>query len=117
MSFIPKGYTNFESTGIFTNESVPKVLLEPHYTRKGVYGQVHVLNGHLKFFGYKNGTQSADKEVLIKANETAMAHPYYLHRLEPASEDLEFEIRFFSLAEPETNQNETESETQMAKQK
>lgn len=97
MSFIPKGYTNLESTDVFTNENVPKVLLEPHYTRKGVYEQIHVLSGSLKFFGYKACSESAEKEVLVKVNETAMAHPYYLHRLEPASDDLKFKIRFFSV--------------------
>lgn len=105
MSFIPKGYVNYESTDIFTKESVPKVLLEPHYTKNGVYEQIHVLSGALKYLGYEPLSLVADKEVLVKANETAMAHPFYLHRLEPASDDLTFEIRFFSLEKPEASSN------------
>ena len=109
MSFIPKGYTNYESTGIYTNETLPKVLLEPHYTKKGVYGQIHVISGDLKIWGYRSCSQQIDQEVLIKANETAMAHPNYLHRLEPASDNLKFEIRFFSL-EQSADENTLQSE-------
>ncbi|MBW8183435.1 DUF1971 domain-containing protein [Shewanella nanhaiensis] len=97
MSFTPKGYTHCESTQVYTNENVPKILLEPHYTKMGVYEQIHVLCGVLKYLGCNSHTQITDKEVVIKANETAMAHPNYLHRLEPASDDLKFEIRFYSL--------------------
>gem|GEM_PF-6882211 len=43
MSFIPKGYVNDQSTCVFTSKNVPKVLLEPHQTKRGVYGQLHVL--------------------------------------------------------------------------
>ncbi|NRD72623.1 DUF1971 domain-containing protein [Shewanella sp. VB17] len=103
MSFIPKGYTYDQSTEVYTKESVPKMLLERHYTKKGVYGQIHVLSGTLKYFGYKGSSLDADKEVLVKAHETAMAHPNYFHRLEPASDDLKFEIHFFCLSN--RNQN------------
>lgn len=117
MSFIPKGYANYESTDIFTKESVPKVLLAPHYTKSGVYEQIHVLSGALKYLGYEPLSLVADKEVLVKANETAMAHPYYLHRLEPVSDDLRFEIRFFSRVKPEANSKICPNDSENIKQK
>lgn len=38
------------------------------------------------------------KEVSVKAHETAIAHPNDLHRLEPASDHLKFEIHLFCLS-------------------
>lgn len=96
MSFVPKGYVNYQSTCVFTRKNVPKVLLEPHYTKVGVYGQLHVLCGELKFYGYADKRGEPEKVVLVKANETAISHPEYWHRVEPLTDDTEFEIRFFA---------------------
>ncbi|WP_299798495.1 DUF1971 domain-containing protein [uncultured Shewanella sp.] len=96
MSFVPKGYVNYHSTCVFTTKSMPKVLLEPHYTRVGVYGLLHVICGELRFYGYADKSAKPEKVVLVKANETAISHPQYWHRFEPLTDDTQFEIHFFA---------------------
>ncbi|WP_076407466.1 DUF1971 domain-containing protein [Shewanella sp. UCD-KL12] len=95
MSCVPKGYVSYKSTKVFTKTSTPAALLEPHITKPGFYEQVHVLHGELAFYGYCDNHTKTDKQVRVKQNETAISHPYYWHRIEPLTDDTEFEIHFF----------------------
>lgn len=96
MSLVPKGYVNYKSTQVYDCETVPKMLLHRHNTKAGVYGQIQVLSGQLKFIGFTQRRGESDKEVIIKENETAISHPQYWHKVELLTPDTQFIIHFYA---------------------
>lgn len=94
MSLVPRGYVKFKSTPLFNKQSVPPVLLDKYTTQTGIYGQIQVHQGELRFVGLKDG--AVDKELIIKAHETAISHPKYWHRIELLSEDTQFQIHYYA---------------------
>jgi tellurite resistance-related uncharacterized protein len=71
MTAIPSDYVNYKSTPIFTPENIPKMFLHLHNTRAGVYGKISVLQGQLKFYGFKDRRGDIEQEIIIKAGSTA----------------------------------------------
>jgi tellurite resistance-related uncharacterized protein len=96
MSLVPKDFVNYKSTLVLTQNNVPKMLLHMHNTKVGVYGQIQVLVGALKFYGFTDRRGVQDKEVVIKAGETAISHPEYWHKVELLTEDTQFRIHFYA---------------------
>ncbi|AQS39700.1 hypothetical protein Sps_04615 [Shewanella psychrophila] len=96
MSCVPKGYKSYKSSGVFTRGSIPESLAQPHFTKTGIYEQIHVLQGKVRFYGYQGNPLQAEKEVLIKADETAISHPNYWHKIEPLTDDTQFEVTFYT---------------------
>ncbi|MBE7213693.1 hypothetical protein MK852_02210 [Shewanella benthica] len=48
----------------------------------------------VKFCGYQGQHLPAEKETLVKADETAISHPDYGQKNEPLIEDTKFEVTF-----------------------
>lgn len=46
---LPEGLAAYKRTPIFTEETVPKGLLNDHNTKAGVWGQIHVESGQLNY--------------------------------------------------------------------
>lgn len=95
MSCVPKGYVKCKTTPVFDKDNIPNIYSQRHFTRSGVYGQIHVIQGEVKFYGYESKVGESNKELILKANETAISHPEYWHRIEPISDDALFEIHFY----------------------
>lgn len=96
MALVPKDYVNYKSTPVYDIETVPKMLLHRHNTKVGVYGQIQVLKGQLKFVGFEERRGEVDKEIIIKENETAISHPQYWHRVELLTPDTQFRVNFYA---------------------
>ncbi|QDF76344.1 MULTISPECIES: DUF1971 domain-containing protein [Shewanella] len=95
MSFVPKGYVKCKKTPVFGVQDMPAIYRERHFTRPGVYEQIHVIQGELLFFGYRDKQGQVEREIKLGANETAISHPGYWHSIEPLTQDTQFEIHFF----------------------
>ncbi|GIU45193.1 tellurite resistance protein TehB [Shewanella colwelliana] len=95
MSFVPKGYVKCQKTQVFAVNSIPAIYRERHFTRRGVYEQIHVIRGELMFYGYKDKEGDVEREVRLKASETAISHPEYWHSIAPLTADTQFEIHFY----------------------
>ena len=48
----------------------------------------------VKFCGYQGQHLPAEKELLVKADETAISHPDYWQKIEPLIQDTQFEMTF-----------------------
>ncbi|KIO36399.1 MULTISPECIES: DUF1971 domain-containing protein [unclassified Shewanella] len=95
MSFVPKGYVKCKKTPVYSEQDMPAIYRERHFTRHGVYEQIHVIQGELMFFGYLDKQGEVNREVRLLANETAISHPGYWHSIKPLTPDTRFEIHFF----------------------
>lgn len=96
MTTIPTDFIHYKSTPIFNRHSVPKMFLHLHNTKAGVYGQIHVLSGKLKFYGFKDRRAEVEKEVTIDAGHTAISPPQYWHKVELMTADTEFRVDFWA---------------------
>lgn len=96
MALVPKDFVNYKSTPVFSRDNVPKMLLHMHNTKAGVYGQIQVLTGSLKFYGFTGSRGELDKEIIIRAGETAISHPEYWHKVELLTEDTQFRLHFYA---------------------
>ena len=96
MTAIPSDYVNYKSTPIFTPENIPKMFLHLHNTRAGVYGKIGVLQGQLKFYGFKDQRGDIEQEVIINAGNFAISPPQYWHKVEFLTEDTQFQVRFYA---------------------
>jgi tellurite resistance-related uncharacterized protein len=91
---IPADFQVRRSTRFFTPATVPPALLERHNTAEGVYGQVCVIEGWVRFHGFASAGLP-DQTRLINAGEFAVAPPQYWHRVE-LSDDARFNIHFWA---------------------
>ncbi|PST93848.1 cytoplasmic protein [Photobacterium sp. NCIMB 13483] len=96
MTTIPSDYVNYKSTPIFTPENIPKMFLHLHNTRAGVYGKICVLQGQLKFYGFKDQRGDIEQEIVVNAGDMAISPPQYLHKVEFLTEDTQFQVRFYA---------------------
>ena len=93
---IPANWTIQRSTPFFTNENVPKALLNHHNTAEGVFGQLSVMEGVVTYFGFADSEATEPEvKVVIKAGQFATSPPQYWHRIE-LSLDAQFNINFWS---------------------
>lgn len=99
MSCVPKGYVKCKTTAVFGKDNIPDIYAQRHFTRSGVYEQIHVMSGELMFYGYKDKLGEVEREVRLKATETAISHPEYWHSIVPLTDDIQFEIHFYMKAE------------------
>lgn len=102
MSKIPTNHINYKSTKIFNKDNIPQLLLYSHNTKAGVYGEIVVLTGKLKFYGLKEHKGEVEKELIIKSGETAISPPQYWHRVEFLTHDTTFKINFYADKDSDT---------------
>ncbi|KJG55948.1 DUF1971 domain-containing protein [Photobacterium kishitanii] len=96
MATIPSDYVNYKSTPIFTPENIPKMFLHRHNTRVGVYGKICVLQGQLKFYGFRDRRGEVEQEIIINAGDIAISPPQYWHKVEFLTEETQFQVRFYA---------------------
>ncbi|WP_299801846.1 DUF1971 domain-containing protein [uncultured Shewanella sp.] len=101
MAKIPADYVNYKSTPVFEKHTVPKMFLHLHNTKAGVFGQIHVLSGELKFYGFKDRRGDVEQEVVIKAGETGISPPQYWHKVEFLTNDTQFRVDFWAQKDSE----------------
>lgn len=93
---VPQGFSIARSTPLFGRQSVPQALLRRHNTGPGVYGQVCVMTGTLKYFGFADAdADEPEKTIVVAEGEFVVSPPQYWHRVE-LSADARFNINFWS---------------------
>ncbi|WP_413506278.1 DUF1971 domain-containing protein [Photobacterium phosphoreum] len=92
MATIPTDFVNYKSTAIFTPENIPKMFLHLHNTRVGVYGEICVSQGQLKFYGFSDRRGDIEQEIIINAGDTAISPPQYWHKVEFLTADTQFQV-------------------------
>ncbi|PKG55985.1 MULTISPECIES: DUF1971 domain-containing protein [unclassified Shewanella] len=98
MAMIPTDFVNYKSTPLFDKDTVPKMFLHLHNTKAGVYGQIHVLSGTLKFYGFKDRRAEVEQEIVIEVGQTAISPPQYWHKVELLTEETQFRVDFWAQA-------------------
>ncbi|MCL1145064.1 DUF1971 domain-containing protein [Shewanella sp. 10N.261.52.F9] len=96
MAAIPVDYVNYKSTAVFEKATVPKMFLHLHNTKAGVYGQIHVLNGELKFYGFADRRGEIEQELVIKVGDVGVSPPQYWHKVEFLTDDTCFRVDFWA---------------------
>jgi len=109
MEKLPEDFVNYKTTPTFTKENIPKLFLHHHNTKKGVYGQINVTSGRLKFYGFDGRHGEVNQEIIIEAGSTAVSPPQYWHKVEFVTEDTEFFIKFYAQKDSEiVKENQSE---------
>ncbi len=102
MAKIPSDFVNYKTTPIFTLENIPKLFLHHHNTKKGVYGEINVTSGKLKFTGFESRHSDIAKEVIIEEGASAISPPQYWHKVEFLTEDTKFFVKFYAQKDSDT---------------
>lgn len=100
--FIPTDFVHYKSTDIFTQQNIPKLFLYEQNTKAGVYGKIVVLQGQVKFYGFKTRRGEIEIERQINAGEFAVSAPQYWHKVELLTKDTQFRVEFYAQRDSET---------------
>ncbi|AGH82301.1 hypothetical protein PCNPT3_11825 [Psychromonas sp. CNPT3] len=93
---IPKSFVHYKSSSIMNKDNVPKLFLFEHNTKAGVYGEICVLAGSLKFYGFNERRGKIEQEFIIYMGEVAVSPPEYWHKVELLSADTTFQVKFYA---------------------
>ncbi len=86
MRSLPKECSSYKKTATFTEETVPPGLLGAHKTKKGTWGKIVVVEGHLLY-------RILEPEIEVHILDTAhfgVVEPEVLHQVE-----LKGKVRFY----------------------
>ncbi len=86
---MPSGLTAYKRTPTFTEQSVPKGLLEDHNTKAGVWGQIHVESGKLMYI-----IPSRDQTKLLSPGDVGTVEPEMRHHVTPVG-PVKFYVEFW----------------------
>ena len=90
---IPIGFEPYSRTPVFTEESIPKALLERHSTKAGVWALIHVKSGSLHYHVHEPLNQS----YLLTPAIRGTVRPEVEHHVEPSGA-VEFFVEFWRRA-------------------
>lgn len=85
----PEGLTAYKRTPEFTEQNIPKGLLNNHATKAGTWGKIRVLEGALTF------TIDGQQAIELKATETSHIPPQILHAVK-ANNSVRFYVEFYT---------------------
>ncbi len=86
----PEGLMPYKRTPEFTEQTIPKALLNHHATKVGTWGKIHVLAGLLIY-----SPQGADS-IEIRSGDSANVPPQMLHAVK-AKNSVRFYVEFYKL--------------------
>lgn len=90
---MPEGFENYRTVS-FTDETVPAGLLNDHDTKRGVWGEVRVIEGSLQYV-----CDDLKQTINLGPGEHAVIVPEVKHRVAPAG-GTTFEVAFFRAPKP-----------------
>jgi len=85
----PEGLAAYKRTPEFTEQNIPKGLLNHHATKAGTWGKIWVLEGALTF------TLNGYESVELKAGDTRHIPPQMLHAVK-ANKSVRFYVEFYT---------------------
>lgn len=86
MSFtmeIPKNFYRYKQTDVWTNETIPELILHRHNTKAGVYGKIMVMEGALEYTVFRDVRGEIDFTAVIEAGSFGIAAPGQWHQVAP----------------------------------
>ena len=94
---IPEHFRHTRATPFWNKQSVPQALLTHHNTKKGVFGRLSVMQGAVKYIGFRDEhDETPEIEVVIEAGHFGISPPQYWHRIELLTDDTYFNLDFFA---------------------
>ncbi|ROP58288.1 tellurite resistance-related uncharacterized protein [Enterobacter sp. BIGb0383] len=94
---IPENFRHTRSTPFWNKQTVPQALLTHHNTKKGVFGRLSVMQGAVKYIGFRDEhDETPEIEVVIEAGHFGISPPQYWHRVELLTDDTYFNLDFFA---------------------
>lgn len=92
MNRLPRDAKPYRRTDTFTATRVPAGLLRSHATKPGVWGLIHVLQGHL-IYRVTDPRRSPVEKILSPDQAPGVIAPEVLHEVEPL-DDVQFYVEF-----------------------
>ncbi|MBI1200348.1 MAG: DUF1971 domain-containing protein [Phenylobacterium sp.] len=86
---MPRGFTPYRRTDVFTEATVPAALRRDHATREGTWARIHVLEGRLAY-RITDPRRPTEETVLTPQRPAGVIEPTILHAVEPLGP-----VRFF----------------------
>ena len=88
--FIPESVVAYKKTPVFSENTVPKGLLQDHRTKKGVWGKINILEGELVYT-----IHSTPQETLVLTPDNpGVVEPARLHYIKPKGK-VSFYVEFY----------------------
>jgi tellurite methyltransferase len=89
---LPAGYVAYRRTAEFTESTVPQALLSRHTTKAGIWAQIHVLEGSLRY----RLLEPFNEEQLLEPGSVALVPPGVEHDVRPVGA-VRFFVEFYRL--------------------
>ncbi|MGO3739775.1 MAG: DUF1971 domain-containing protein [Marinomonas foliarum] len=90
MKELPKNVSAYKKTPEFSEETVPKGLLNDHNTKDGVWGKIVILEGELEYI-----IQEPKKEsILLNSQKYGVVEPTIKHHIKPMGK-VRFYVEFY----------------------
>lgn len=80
---------------IWTKDTMPEALQRKHNTKVGTWGKITVLKGQLRFIELTEEGEEIASHLFEAGAETPMAEPQAWHRVEAATDDVEWYLEFY----------------------
>jgi tellurite resistance-related uncharacterized protein len=90
MKDLPESITAYKKTPIFSNDSIPKGLLNAHQTKAGTWGKIIVLEGELLY----RILEPKIEEYRLSATRFGVIEPEVLHEVSPIG-NVSFYVEFY----------------------
>ncbi|WKD48947.1 DUF1971 domain-containing protein [Microbulbifer spongiae] len=90
MKKLPDSVKKYQKTPQFSQESMPKGLLNAHKTKQGTWGKIIILKGMLRY----RILEPRVEEIDLSPGEYGVVEPGILHEVEPLSEVV-FYVEFY----------------------
>ncbi len=87
----PEGLKEYKRTPVFTQDTIPKGLLNNHSTKAGTWGKIEVHKGKLKYH------PEAHDVITVAAGEAANIPPQMVHHVS-ADDEVAFHVAFYARA-------------------
>ena len=87
---MPEGHAAYRKTKSFSEETVPRALLERHTTKAGVWGLIHVERGRLAYRSYA----PVPCDIVLEADTPGIVLPEVEHEVEPLG-SVQFYVEFW----------------------
>jgi tellurite resistance-related uncharacterized protein len=86
MKPLPQTVTAYKKTPEFTEQSIPKGLLNDHQTKTGVWGKIVILEGELEY----TILEPEKETILLSVDQYGVVEPTILHYIKPS-----YAVRFY----------------------
>ena len=80
---------------IWTKDTMPEALQRKHNTKVGTWGKITVLKGQLRFIELTEEGEEIASHLFEAGAENPMAEPQAWHRVEAATDDVEWYLEFY----------------------